>query len=496
MKPRSLPAGQPRWTRDVDVVVAGAGAAGLTTAVTLAEHGRRVLLIRKSVSGSTVLAQGGMAAVLSPDDSLDLHATDTQAAGAGWCDDGAVSSLVAGAPGVVAWLESLGARFGRGHLEGGHSRPRIVHALSGGDAIGAEVHRVLTEALLASRVEVLDDAVALDLVPGGLTMGLGSSALQPGTALSAGVVRAGAVVLATGGFGQAYATTTNPAGATGDGLALAVRAGAAVRDLEFVQFHPTVLWSADARGQCPLITEAVRGAGAIVVDRSGRQVCDPLAPRDVVAAAMHASMTKDRVPHLWLDARPVPGFRAAFPVVWSTLRARGIDPATDLIPVAPGAHYACGGIAADFSGRTSVPGLFAVGEVACTGVHGANRLASNSLTEALLMGRRAGALLGRQLPSSGVVPACLPRSGRAGTDPGTRDRMAAAMSRYAGVSRSGAGLSALVRELRAADAGDILDLATVEATNLHTVSMLVATAALARRESRGCHRRSDVARAA
>jgi L-aspartate oxidase len=347
-------------------------------------------------------------------------------------------------------------------------------------------------------------AVALDLVDGGLLVGL----VQPGQPLlSVGVVRARAVVLATGGFGQAFATTTNPAGVTGDGLALAARAGAALRDIEFVQFHPTVLWSADAAGQCPLITEALRGAGASLVGNSGRRVMAPgedLAPRDVVAAAMYARMMSSGVPHLWLDATSVERLEDSFPTVTAACRKRGIDPAADLIPVAPGAHYACGGVAADFDGRTSLPGVFAVGEVACTGVHGANRLASNSLTEAMIMGRRIGELLGRELPDS-VVPSRVARPG-VGTGVGmgtgvgvaasTRPALARAMSRYAGVERDEAGLRTLLGLLDRSPSSASLDRATVEATNLHTVSSLVAAAALNRRESRGCHRRSDVAEVA
>jgi L-aspartate oxidase len=307
------------------------------------------------------------------------------------------------------------------------------------------------------------------------------------------MVRARAVVLATGGFGQAYATTTNPAGVTGDGLALAARAGAALRDVEFVQFHPTVLWDAEGRGQCPLITEALRGAGAVIVDDSGcTAVPDSLAPRDVVSAAMLERMSATGAPHLWLDATPVQRLDDRFPTVSAACRERGIDPATEPIPVAPGAHYACGGVRADMTGRTSLPGVFAVGEVARTGVHGANRLASNSLTEAMIMGRRLGDLLGRELPH-GVIAAPSAADGEMGVAPSARPALAAAMSRHAGLLRDQTGLRELLRSLSHAPAGGVLDLPTVEATNLHTVSTLVAEAALARRESRGCHRRSDIA---
>ena len=490
---RALPRTQPRWSRDADVVVVGSGAAGMAAALvaatpTTAAVGRRVLLLSKNElgDGSTPFAQGGMAAVLDRDDSVALHAEDTLTAGAGLCDPAAVSALVSEAPEVISWLSSLGARLGNGHLEGGHSRRRIVHA--GGDAVGAEVHRVLVRALLASPVSLLTHAVALELTDDGLLVGL----VRPNEpSLAAGTVRARAVVLATGGFGQAYATTTNPAGVTGDGLALAARAGAALRDVEFVQFHPTVLWDAEGRGQCPLITEALRGAGAVIVDDSGRPaVPDSLAPRDVVSAAMLEQMSASGAPHLWLDATSVQRLADRFPTVFAACRGRGIDPAAEPIPVAPGAHYACGGVLADMSGRTSLPGVFAVGEVARTGLHGANRLASNSLTEAMIMGRRVGDLLSRELPP-GVIAVPSATDDGIGVAPSVRPALAAAMSRHAGVLRDETGLRELLRALSRAPAGGVLDLPTVEATNLHTVSTLVAEAALARRESRGCHRRSD-----
>jgi L-aspartate oxidase len=319
-------------------------------------------------------------------------------------------------------------------------------------------------------------------------------------ALRVGTVTARAVILATGGFGQAYATTTNPAGLTGDGLALAARAGAELRDLEFVQFHPTVLWQESARGQCPLITEALRGAGAVLVDVAGRPVMagrhplGDLAPRDVVSSAMQQRMASGDGPgdHLWLDATALgrATLERDFPTVAALCRARGIDPVTEPIPVAPGAHYACGGIRADMAGRTSVPGLYAVGEAASTGVHGANRLASNSLTEALITGRRAGELLGEDLPEPSARLR-LPPAGP-GVDPAVRPVLAAAMSRDAGVLRDRESMERLRQTLDqappASNGSPRLDLATVEATSLHAVSVLVAVAALARAESRGCHR--------
>jgi L-aspartate oxidase len=512
---RHLPRLRPVWQRDADVVVVGSGAAGMSAALAAAGHGRRVLLVSKDDlgGGATPLAQGGVAAAVGPGDSAARHQQDTLDAGAGLCDPARVAALVAGAPGEVARLAGLGARLECVdlHLEGGHSRRRIVHA--GGDATGAEVHRVLRAALLASSVQVLTRGVALEALTGeqgsvgGLLVGLAGG---DGRALGPGTVLARAVVLAAGGFGQAYATTTNPSGLTGDGLALAARAGAELRDVEFVQFHPTVLWQQAARGQCPLITEALRGAGAVLVDLAGRPVmagCHPLgdlAPRDIVSAAMQQRMGQrgQIADHLWIDAtrlgRAV--LERDFPTVIAICRARGIDPVTEPIPVAPGAHYACGGIRADLDGRTCVTGLYAVGEAASTGVHGANRLASNSLTESLIAGRRVGDLLGRDLP--GPVAGLRSPPGGPGMSPAGRPGLAAAMSRHAGVQRDHAGLEQLLEMLERAPLGEMpeqappggagLDLATVEATSLHTVCTLVAMGALARAENRGCHRRRDV----
>jgi L-aspartate oxidase len=525
---RHLPRSEPGWARESDVAIVGSGAAGISAALAAARHGRRVLLITKEDlgGGATPLAQGGLAAAIGPGDDAAAHQQDTLDAGAGLCDPAAVATLVSEAPGEIARLAMLGARLDRTalHLEGGHSRSRIVHA--GGDAAGAEVHRILRAALLASPVEVLTRTVILDALigergagdrrrggraaVGGLLAGMidDDGTLRPGT------VMARAVVLATGGFGQAFATTTNPAGLTGDGLALAARAGAELRDVEFVQFHPTVLWQEGSRGQCPLITEALRGAGAVLVDMAGRPVMagrhplGDLAPRDVVSAAMQERMLRGGGPadHLWLDATGLgrATLENEFPTVTALCRARGIDPVTEPIPVAPGAHYACGGIRADMDGRTSVRGLYAVGEAASTGVHGANRLASNSLTEALIAGRRAGDLLGQGLPGPAVgleVPAAGP-----GVSPVTRPALASAMSRHAGVVRDHEGLECLAGLLEQAPPGGggrgadhrrrpqaaAPDLAVVEATSLHAVSVLVVASALARAESRGCHRWRDV----
>jgi L-aspartate oxidase len=489
------------WELTADVVIVGSGAAGMAAALAASRGGRDVLLISKDDlgGGATPLAQGGLAAALGPGDHPALHQSDTLTAGAGLCDPDAVATLVNEAPAEITRLTGLGAELDTTalHREGGHRLSRIVHA--GGDAIGVEVNRVLQQALRESPVRLLTRCVALDALTddqgavGGVLAGVADHTGR----LRVGTVIARAVVLATGGFGQAYATTTSPAGVTGDGLALAARAGAALQDVEFVQFHPTVLWQPDARGQCPLITEALRGAGAVLTDRDGRPVMagrhplGDLAPRDVVSAAMAEQIEAGDGPaHLWLDATGVgrTTLERNFPTVLGLCRARGIDPVTEPIPVAPGAHYTCGGVQADMNGRTSRPGLFAVGEVASTGVHGANRLASNSVTEALITGRRAGERLGRELPPA-AGPLRRPLA-RPGVDPAIRPTLAAAMSRYAGVLRDRAGLEQLRGELDQAPRAEAgrLDLATVEATNLHLVSVLLTAAALARPESRGCHR--------
>ena len=405
----ALPPARARWRRDADVVVVGSGAAGISAALTAAGSGLRVLMVTKDlIGGATPLAQGGLAAAVGPGDSAASHVGDTLTAGAGLCEPDAVAALAAEAPAVIDWLAGLGARLDTRELrlEGGHSHHRIVH--SGDDASGAEVHRTLLGALHASGIEILDRTVALDLIledPAaadaagrGRVAGLAAGVIGPDGRLSAGVIDAPAVVIAAGGLGQAFATTSNPAGATGDGIAIAARAGAALRDLEFVQFHPTVLWRPDASGQCPLITEALRGAGAVLRDLDGTPLMaghDPrgdLAPRDVVAARMAEVIAAGTAGHVWLDATGLDPdvLEEGFPTVTAACRKHSIDPVTEYIPVAPGAHYSCGGILADLDGRTGIPGLYAVGEAASTGVQGANRLASNSVTEAVIAGRRAG----------------------------------------------------------------------------------------------------------
>src|SRR5438067_4807010 len=338
---------------------------------------------------ATRWAQGGVAAVLSEDpDSTDLHLADTLAAGAGLCDADAVRVLVDEGPARVNELIALGAMFDRdpdGALqlarEGGHSHARVVHA--GGAATGAEIERALVDAVRLTAAAVMEHWFAVDvIVEGGRCRGV--VAIDPsGTHRE---VRATHTLLASGGAGQLFSVTTNPEQATGDGLAMAVRAGVPVADVEFMQFHPTALHHPQMPR--PLLSEALRGHGALLRDASGERFVDELAPRDVVARAMTARMLEQGVDHLWLDATGLERFDERFPTIAAAVREVGLDPTVDWLPIAPAAHYLSGGVVTDLDGATALPGLWACGEVACTGVHGANRLASNSLLEGMVFGPR------------------------------------------------------------------------------------------------------------
>ncbi len=374
------------WRRRV--VVIGAGIAGLMTALELAP--RPVVLISKGplgAEGSTLWAQGGLAAALGPDDSPALHAADTIAAGDGLCDVAIVECFAKAAPPAIEKLARLGVRFDRTRdggfalgLEAAHSRRRVAH--SGGDGAGREVMRALVAAAQATTsIEILEGYEARRLVVEDNAV-IGLLAVGPSGPT---LFRADAVVIATGGIGGLYEDSTNPLGSFGQGIALAARAGASLADMEFVQFHPTALDG--ARRPTPLVSEAVRGEGAILVDDTGERFMAgvpgaELAPRDVVARAIAARRAAGR--RVFLDARAAIGFRfeARFPVIAESCHAAGVDPAREPIPVRPAQHYHMGGIAVDAEGRSSVAGLWACGEAACTGLHGANRLASNSLTEA------------------------------------------------------------------------------------------------------------------
>jgi len=506
---------------ELDLLVLGSGVAGLSAAVRAADElALRVGVLTKSElsQAATRWAQGGVAAVLAGDpDSTDLHLADTLSAGADLCDVDAVRVLVAEGPSRVNELIAMGAMFDRdreGRLqlarEGGHSLPRVVHA--GGAATGAEIERALVEEVRETAVACWEQWFALDLlIDGGRCVGVAAMD-HDGQVIE---VRSRHVLLATGGAGQLYAATTNPLQSTGDGLAMALRAGAACADIEFVQFHPTALLS--PKMPRPLLSEALRGHGALIRDLDGKRFVDELQPRDVVARAITHKMLEEDADHMLLDATGLERFDERFPTIAADLRSAGLDPARDYLPIAPAAHYHCGGIVTDLDGASSLPGLWAAGEVACTGVHGANRLASNSLLEGMVFGPRVIEAIGRGVdgPSSTgamravvrgagggdviggravdlpVVPAVDPATGTAGE---LRDRLQRAMTRGAGVLRdthslteTGAVVAATIAATDELPAGPERE----ELRNLATVGWALLRAAEVREESRGCHTRED-----
>ncbi len=517
---------------DLDLLVLGSGVAGLTAAVQAAAAGLSVGVLTKAElhQSATRWAQGGVAAVLASDDgdSPDAHLADTLAAGAGLCDVDAVRVMVAEGPARVHDLIAVGAVFDRnaeGVLElareGGHSHARIVHA--GGAATGAEIERALVDAVQQTATVLHEGWFALDLVvEGGRCVGV--SALDEHGAIHQ--VRGRHTLLATGGVGQLFSVTTNPEQATGDGMAMALRAGAAMADIEFMQFHPTALHHPAMPR--PLLSEALRGHGAKIRDGRGRQFVNEMLPRDAVSRAITAKVIEEGGEHVWLDATGLEDFALRFPTINASLAAAGLDPATDLLPIAPAAHFVSGGVLTDLDGASSLRGLWACGEAACTGVHGANRLASNSLLEGMVFAPRvveavvAGAdgpgttgamrsYLGdpEQRPDvvGGTIAAPPPGRSAKGdhaADPALppepagsgklREALQRAMTMGAGVLRTAESLGGTEHEL--ARVSTALgpprgDREVEEIRNLLAVGQALLAAASARQESRGNHTRSD-----
>lgn len=521
-----------------DVVIVGGGIAGLAVALTLPADLRVALLTKGALGESnTRYAQGGLAAPVGLDDDPDLHLRDTLAAGAGLVDEAATRVLVAEAREAVAWLIASGTQFDEHEsaeavpidgadalrdplydlatrydlaLEAAHSRRRVLHAR--GDATGAEIERALVDSLRARpATRIYDFTQALDLVVDADRVCRGIEALHAGQQLRLRAERG--VVLANGGAGRLWLRTSNPAGATADGIALAARAGATLADLEFAQFHPTILVPPTATSNPLLISEAVRGEGAYLRNSQGERFMPryhadaELAPRDIVARAILSEMLAEDAPSAFLDLRHLPAeaMRQRFPTIAAACRAQGLDLARDLIPVAPAAHYFMGGIAVDTWARTTVPGLYAVGEVACTGVHGANRLASNSLLEGLVFGRRAAHLLTDA--THGEPAATWPRTP---TLPGTtiattpilrptvrvdapvasavRARLQQIMWERVSLRRTGAGLADARASVRALAAGGPYD---PETANMLFAAQAIIVAAESCAESRGGHYRED-----
>ncbi len=529
---RRLTAPGPGWFTHADVIVVGSGIAGLTTALELRSKVDRVLLVTKGElsSGSTVWAQGGIAAALDPEDTPDEHLHDTLVAGAGLCSETAVRALVTEGPHRVREIVERGARFDtepNGAMtltrEGGHHRDRIAHA--GGDATGAEISRALIAQLDAIQndpgIEVIEHAMVVDLLTGpadsdgrpGPVCGVTLHIIGEGSRDGVGAALGKAVVMATGGIGQVFRSSTNPASATADGLAAALRAGAAVADVEFVQFHPTVLWQGSAaRGQQPLISEAVRGEGALLLNAAGERFMEglhpqaELAPRDVVAKAIVAMMAEEGSDNVFLDCRHLGAsfVRTRFPTIYARLAERGIDMAVDLIPVAPAQHYHSGGILTDLRGRSTAQGLYAIGEAACTGVHGANRLASNSLLEGLVFAARAAADAAAAV-AEGVVTQLEPeeRPGATALVPATMvphiqsvaHAGAGPVRTAEGLGKAKARLAAVRERFRTEKAGAVMpQTAEWETSNVLVAASALVEASLSREETRGGHLREDFPR--
>lgn len=485
-----------------DVLVVGAGVAGLAAALAAADSGATVSLVLRDTlaTSNSAWAQGGVAAALAAGDSPRFHVADTLTAGAGLCDPAPVATLTWDAPGLMRELATMGVPFERTAgdfvlgLEGGHSQRRILHV---GDTTGWAITAVLIErAQRHKQITIVEGCQAVDLL-GGPERCAGILARDNHGAWHS--FQAGATVLATGGAGALYGLTSNQPGALGEGIALAFRAGAAVADMEFVQFHPTVLRTRDGQGF--LISEAARGEGGRLLSLDGERFMpayDPraeLAPRDVVTRGIYAALQRSGSDHVLLDLSHLPADFLArrFPTITARCKSEGIDPATTPIPVAPAAHYLMGGICTDLNGATTLPGLFAAGECTCTGVHGANRLASNSLLECLVFGRRAGqaaAATANALPQ--IAPVRPATGARADLPADWHSTLTSLMRTCAGPLRDGAGLRDGLRGLATLPLVAGPDQATaITVANATLAARLIVSGALLREESRGAHFRSD-----
>ena len=504
-----------------DTLVIGSGVAGLRAAIEAAQHGQVIVLAKgEPEATNTAWAQGGVAAVVDEGDQPDDHARDTLEAGAGLCDEPIVRRVVGDAPARIAELQDWAMRFdrdGAGRLllgrEGGHGRRRILHAL--GDATGQVLERCLLDrAGSLDGVRMFSNCFALDLItptdePGTTVMG----AITHHPRFGLQMIWARATILASGGAGMVYRETSNPPVATGDGLAMAYRAGASLADMAFVQFHPTTLYLPGANRS--LITEAIRGEGAHLLDASGHRFMPEvhelaeLAPRDTVSLAIVDRIASQGGTHVFLDARSIKSFKERFPGIWALLARFGLDPGRDLIPVHPAAHYMVGGVRTDETGWTGVPGLYAAGEVACTGLHGANRLASNSLLEGLVFGRLAAQAAVGDGRDGGADSN---RGARSGTPlsivsdirpsehgeldlADVRSSLRSAMWRNAGIRRTGPRLRDTV-DMFNFWARYTLDKifdepGGWETQNMLLVGALIARSARWRQETRGCHARQD-----
>jgi L-aspartate oxidase len=508
---------------DTDILVIGSGIAGLTFALRVAEHADVVLVTKKArLDSNTNYAQGGIAAVLDRTDSFERHTEDTLRAGAGLCHADRVETLVRSGPQAVADLVDWGVRFSASAgrlalgIEGGHSRPRIVHSQ---DKTGAAIETALLKAVAEHpRIRLLEHHMALSLQAeclGGRRRCAGAWVLDVESS-QAIEVRARATLLAAGGSAAIYCHTTNPSIATGDGVALGYRAGATVANMEFIQFHPTALYPAEEHAF--LISEALRGEGAVLRNASGDAFMASydgraeLAPRDIVARAVHAELKKSGQPHVWLDATAIGADRLEerFPGILEGCRAKGVDVRREPIPVVPAAHYLCGGVWTDIDGRTTLPGLFAAGECACTGVHGANRLASNSLLEAVVYAERAALRMLQQLPfAPGPRGADVPAPADLSRFPvaelaSLRQRLKQVMWDHLGIVRARAEIQegetrleqlrqewSSLRECSSESGNGGRWAEAAELLNMLDVARLVVRCAWWRRESRGLHYVTD-----